>query len=117
MKDKHWDIRREGRAWDVAEAADKLDILLGKLDLVGGKLCLDEAQRLVLLAALLENVGLDAAVRLADTERWTQAISSRLAEMSVPVDHSGPAPSTLDAAMTALQVSGSVDAASAQTAQ
>jgi hypothetical protein len=117
MKDKRWDIRREGRAWDLAEAVDKLDILPSKLELVRGKLCLDEAQRLVLLAALLENVGLDAAVRLADTERWTQAISARIAEMSASADQSGPAPSTLDAAMTALNVSGSVNDASAQTAE
>jgi hypothetical protein len=39
-----------------------------------GKLFWDETQRLILLALLLENVGVDQAVRLGDPEVWRAAV-------------------------------------------
>jgi hypothetical protein len=44
------------------------------LDRRPGKLFWDETQRLTLLALLLENVGVDQAVRLGDPEVWRAAI-------------------------------------------
>jgi hypothetical protein len=40
----------------------------------GGKLFWDDSQRLTLLALLLENVGVDQAVRLGDPDVWRAAI-------------------------------------------
>jgi hypothetical protein len=37
-----------------------------------------EEQRLNMLALLLENVGMDAAVRLGDPALWKQSIDARL---------------------------------------
>ncbi len=109
MTEQYWDIRREGRAWSEAEAMAKLDILPGKLDMTLGKLCLDEAQRLVLLAALLENIGLDMAVRLADAELWSQAVTARLTEApSSSESISGSISDALVAATTALKAAGEV---------
>jgi len=39
-----------------------------------GKLFWEETQRLTLLALLLENVGVDQAVRLGDPEVWRTAV-------------------------------------------
>ena len=39
-----------------------------------GKLFWEESQRLTLLALLLENVGVDQAVRLGDREVWRTAV-------------------------------------------
>ena len=41
-----------------------------------GKLFWDERTRLVLLGMLLENVGLDAAVRLGDPKKWKEAVAA-----------------------------------------
>jgi hypothetical protein len=109
MTELHWKIGREGRVWSKAEAIAKLDVLPGKLDMILGKLCLDEAQRLVLLAALLENIGLDMAVRLADAELWSQAVTARLTEAPSSSENiSGSISDTLVAATTALKAASEV---------
>lgn len=71
--DPPWDIRIEGRAWGP-EALARLEALPEKFEMMGGRLFFSEQERLTLLAALLENVGLAAAVRLAPAELWRQAL-------------------------------------------
>lgn len=61
-----WDFRREGRSWRGAEFKAKHDLVPGRLEAFDGRLCLGAEQRLVLLALLLENIGLD----------WTPSSSS-----------------------------------------
>lgn len=70
------DIRLDGRRWGPEEL-ERHDELPGRLELVRGQLCLDEAQRLLLLSALLEHVGTALAVRLGPIEPWIKAIELR----------------------------------------
>jgi len=73
----HWDIQREGRAWGRPEIGARLDALLElKFEVSGGRLFRREDTRLRVLAMLLENVGLDAAVRLGDPARWREAVAA-----------------------------------------
>jgi hypothetical protein len=69
-----WDIRREGRAWTGEEALDRWELTPEKFEMDEGKLFWDDSERLILLALLLENVGVDQAVRLGDPEVWRAAI-------------------------------------------
>jgi hypothetical protein len=61
-----WDIRREGRAWVAGEAMARFELTPEKFEMCDGKLFWSEAQRLTLLALLLENVGVDRATRLGN---------------------------------------------------
>ena len=45
-----------------------------KFEMNRGMLFWDDAERLTLLALLLENVGVDRAVRLGDPEVWRAAV-------------------------------------------
>ena len=45
-----------------------------KFEMDRGKLFWDDAERVTLLALLLENVGVDRAVRLGDPEVWRAAV-------------------------------------------
>ncbi len=74
MPDVVWDIRRGGRAWGAGEARARFDLTPEKFEMRGGKLFWSEADRLTLLGLLLENVGIDAAVRLGDPEVWRAAV-------------------------------------------
>lgn len=69
-----WDIRREGRAWAADEARARYELTPEKFEMWKGKLFWDDTQRLTLLALLLENVGVDQAVRLGDPEVWRAAV-------------------------------------------
>lgn len=69
-----WDIHREGRAWGE-EALNRLMLAPEKFEMIDGKLFYDDEQRLTLLAMLLENLGIDAAVRLGDPKLWREAIA------------------------------------------
>ncbi|HLH23085.1 MAG TPA: hypothetical protein VK066_11210 [Chloroflexota bacterium] len=71
-----WDIRREGRAWRGEEALARLDLAPEKIEMIDGKLFWDDAERLTMLALLLENVGMDAAVRLGDPRLWREAVAA-----------------------------------------
>ena len=73
---REFDIRAQGRRWS-AEEMWRHDELPGRLDLIRGQLCLDEAQRLLLLGALLEHVGTSRAVHLGPLEAWVSAIEER----------------------------------------
>ena len=46
-----------------------------KIEMIEGKLFLIEEDRLTMLALLLENVGVDQAVRLGDPDVWRAAVA------------------------------------------
>ena len=46
-----------------------------KIEMIRGKLLWSDEARLTLLALLLENVGIDKAVRLGDPAAWRAAIA------------------------------------------
>ena len=68
-----WDIRREGREWTGDEFDKRIYQAPEKIEYVGG-IFVDEIQRLTVLAMLLENLGIDQAVRLGKSEDWEAAI-------------------------------------------
>jgi hypothetical protein len=74
-----WDIRREGRAWRE-EALDRLMLAPEKFEMWDGKLFWSDEARITLLALLLENLGVDAAVRIGDPAVWRAAIAALDAE-------------------------------------
>lgn len=74
-----FNIQRQGRRWSRAEVEQKYRKLCPeKIELVEGKMFWTDEQRLNMLALLLENVGMDAVVRLGDPKLWQQAIDERL---------------------------------------
>jgi hypothetical protein len=74
-----FDIQRQGRKWSQNEIKEKYHTLCPeKIELIKGRMFWSDEQRLNMLALLLENVGMDAAVRLGDPELWKQAIDERL---------------------------------------
>ena len=70
--DPPWDIRRDGRAW-THEAIDRA-MLAPQVELIDGKLVWDDQEGVTLLGLLLENLGIDAAVRLGDPAVWREAL-------------------------------------------
>lgn len=76
MRDSQWDIRREGRAWEGAEAMERYQLTPEKLEMVKGKLLWDDEDRVNLLGLLLENLGADRAVRLGRPEVWRAAVAA-----------------------------------------
>lgn len=80
-----WDIRRKGRAWTAEEFNTRVPHLTElKFEISRGKLFWSEETRHMVLAMLLENVGMDAAVRMGDPARWKEAIEGFLAEQTKP---------------------------------
>ena len=75
MDERRWDIRREGRSWG-REALARYALAPEKIEMVGGKLLASDDERLTLLALLLENVGVNEAVRLGDPDVWRAAIAA-----------------------------------------
>jgi hypothetical protein len=74
MADIAWDIRRAGRGWSGDEAMARFALTPEKFEMLGGKLFWSDAERMTLLGLLLENVGVDAALRLGDPDVWRRAI-------------------------------------------
>jgi hypothetical protein len=70
-----WDIRRSGRAWRGDEAMARYELTSEKIEMIKGRLFWSNEDRLTMLGMLLENVGLDAAVRLGDPNEWKAAIA------------------------------------------
>ncbi len=68
------DVDLEGRRWTVDEWHERGETLPEKFELIDGRMFWTHEERLALLAALLENVGLVEAVRLALRERWLAAL-------------------------------------------
>ena len=71
---EEWDIRREPRAW-TSEAMQRYAPAPDKMEMIAGKLLWSDDERITLLALLLENVGVDAAVRLGDPNVWRAAVA------------------------------------------
>jgi hypothetical protein len=74
MRHVTWDIRRAARAWDDDEADGRWELTPEKFEMSEEKLFWEDEERLLLLGLLLENVGVDAAIRLGDPEVWRAAI-------------------------------------------
>lgn len=72
-----WDIGRTGKKWIGAQALDKIQRLPVPIELAKGDLCLSASDRRTLLAALLENMGIDEAIQLGSLADWQQAIAAR----------------------------------------
>jgi hypothetical protein len=70
-----WNIRRKGRSWRK-EALERWELTPEKIEMAHGKLFYTDEQRLMMLGMLLENVGVDAVVRLGDPKIWRAAISA-----------------------------------------
>jgi hypothetical protein len=75
MPEVDWDIRREGRAWGD-EAFARMELVPEKAEMAAGKLYWSEEERLTVLGLLLENVGVDKAIRLGDPQVWRDAITA-----------------------------------------
>ena len=71
-----WDIRREGRGWTGPEFRSRMELTPEKFETDEGKLFWTETDRINLLGLLLENVGVDAAVRLGRLEVWEAALAA-----------------------------------------
>lgn len=78
VPDIEWDIRREGHTWDGSIARPRRHLAPEKIELAYGQLFYSEAQRLTMLALLLENVGVDKAIRLGSPEIWRAAVADLL---------------------------------------
>src|SRR6184192_3142690 len=69
-----WDIRRKGRHWRK-EAMRRWELAPEKIEMVDGQLLWSKEDRLLMLGMPLENVGVDAAVRLGDAKVWREAVA------------------------------------------
>lgn len=71
------DIRRESRVWSDTECGERMLALRDmRFELIDGKLFWSDFERQLVLGMLLENLGMDAAIRLGDAQRWREAILS-----------------------------------------
>jgi hypothetical protein len=87
-----WDIRRDGHAWG-GEALSRYQMTPARTEMLDGRLYGSEADRLTMLALLLENVGADKAVRLGEARIWRAAVAaldegSQDQPPKAPSDHS-----------------------------
>jgi hypothetical protein len=83
LEDEAWDrppepgtfeIGLEGRLWTVDRLYALETVLPEKMELIDGKLFWSERHRLGMLSAMLEQVGLVEAVKLAPKELWLEAL-------------------------------------------
>jgi hypothetical protein len=87
-EDQDWDkplpyprpIGLEGARWTVDDWDALGSMFPEKFELIDGKLFWSERERVGMLAAMLEQMGLVVAVRLAPRELWLEAL--RIAEES-----------------------------------
>ena len=75
LENIQWDIRRAGRAWRGDEAHERYNLTPEKFEMDEGRLFWTDEERVTLLALLLENVGVDRAVRLGDPKVWKAAVA------------------------------------------
>jgi hypothetical protein len=75
LKSIDLDIRRKGRAWNMDEAGQRIRLFPARAEMIDGKFFWEEEDRLIALALLLENVGIDKAIRLGNPEVWKEAIA------------------------------------------
>jgi hypothetical protein len=74
MSAPDWDIRREGRRWTREEFERRIYQAPEKIEFKGG-IFVSERERLTVLGMLLENLGIDKAVRFGKLEDWKAAIA------------------------------------------
>src|SRR5271157_2948692 len=74
MKPIDWDIRREGRLWSHEEFDERIYQAPEKIEYVDGIFASDR-ERLNVLGMLLENLGIDRAIRFGKLENWKAAIA------------------------------------------
>ena len=74
MKPIDWDIRREGRRWSHDEFDSRIYQAPEKIEYVNGIYASDR-ERLNVLGMLLENLGIDRAIRFGKLEDWKSAIA------------------------------------------
>lgn len=67
-------IGLDGRLWKVTRFDELETVLPEKMELIEGKLFWSERHRLGMLGAMLEQVGLAEAVKLAPKELWEEAL-------------------------------------------
>ena len=72
-----WELRPEGYPWDTEDGhcLRRFYMTPHKNELIEGKLYWTEEDRLFMLALLLENVGVDQAVRIGDPAVWKAAVA------------------------------------------
>jgi hypothetical protein len=75
MIEVDWDIRREGRAWRAGEAMARYELTPEKIEMIDGRLFWTEEERVAMLGLLLENVGIDRAIRLGNPAVWREAVA------------------------------------------
>jgi hypothetical protein len=76
MKPIDRDIGREGRLWSDEEFEERIGQAPEKVEFVDGIFASDR-ERLVVLGMLLENLGIDRAIRFGRLEDWKAAIEHR----------------------------------------
>jgi hypothetical protein len=69
-----WNIGREGRVWRGEEFDKRIYQAPEKIEFKGG-IFIYEYERLTVLAMLLENLGIDKAVRLGNSKDWKDAVA------------------------------------------
>lgn len=69
-----WDIRREGHEWKGEVFDKRIYQAPEKIEFVGG-IFTNDSERLTVLAMLLENLGIDAAVRVGNRADWKAAVA------------------------------------------
>ncbi len=74
MKPIDWDIRRTGRLWSHEEFDQRIYQAPEKIEFVDGMFGSDR-ERLIVLGMLLENLGIDRAIRFGKIEDWKAAIA------------------------------------------
>lgn len=74
MKRIDWDIRRKRRLWSYEEFDQRIYQAPEKIEYVDGIFASDR-ERLIVLGMLLENLGIDRAIRFGKLEDWTAAIA------------------------------------------
>ena len=74
MDMSEWNIRREGRRWTHDEVGRRLYQAPEKIEFAGGIFNNDD-ERMTVLAMLLENLGIDRAVRLGNPADWKASVA------------------------------------------
>ncbi len=75
MDEARWDLRPEGRAWGP-EGLSRCCMAPEKIEMIDGKLFWSEEERLTMLVLLLENVGVNQAVRIGTPSVWRAAVAN-----------------------------------------
>ena len=70
-----WYIRREGQQWIDDKFNNRIYEAPEKIEFVLGRIFTDENERLTVLAMLLENLGIDKAVKLGNPD-WKAAVAA-----------------------------------------